>query len=180
MSFQSDFTLQNWLKKSDGFACLVLTDIVGSTSILTKAGTVLYTNYRKDHYDRVNQLRRKFNGILIDQTGDSLFIAFRSMMKAYAFSVGLFANSGNENIKVRIGIHHGKVTAYGKSLTGKSVHYAARVLQQGTDAELWLSESAKKILERESPALAEAINWKDSIECKFKGFDGKQLIWRAG
>jgi class 3 adenylate cyclase len=179
MPIKSDFSLQKWLEKSNGLACLVLTDIVGSTSLLSEVGTVLYTDYRKAHQDRANQLRRKFSGILIDQTGDSLFIVFHSVMKAYAFAVGLFGNPGNDNIKVRIGIHFGKVTADGRALAGKSVHYAARVMQQGTGAELWLSDSAKKSLENESPGLAESINWSKNEERVFKGFDGKQKLWCA-
>lgn len=179
MPVKSDFSLQKWLEKSNGFACLVFTDIVGSTSLLSEVGTVLYTDYRKAHQDRANQLRRKFSGILIDQTGDSLFIVFHRVMKAYAFAIGLFGNPGGKNIKVRIGIHFGKVTADGRALAGKSVHYAARVMQQGTGAELWLSDSAKNSLEKESPGLAESIIWYESEECVFKGFEGRQRLWCA-
>ncbi|MDX1701385.1 MAG: adenylate/guanylate cyclase domain-containing protein [Melioribacteraceae bacterium] len=177
MPITYDFSLQKWIEKNDGFACLVFTDIVGSTSLLSEVGTVLYTDYRKAHLNRANQLRRKFNGILIDQAGDGLFIVFHSVMKAYAFAVGIFSDPGNENIKIRIGIHFGKVTVDGRSLAGKSVHYAARVMQQGIGAELWLSDSAKNSLQTESPGLAESIKWKKSAEFDFKGFDGKQLAW---
>ena len=76
MPIKTDFSLQKWLEKSDGFACLVFSDIVGSTSLLSEIGTVLYTDYLKARQDRANQLRRKFSGVLIDQTGDSLFIVF--------------------------------------------------------------------------------------------------------
>jgi class 3 adenylate cyclase len=176
---QSDYNLKSWLEMSDGFACLVFTDIVGSTSLLSEVGTVMYTDFRKAHQDRANQLRRKFGGILIDQTGDSLFIVFRSVMKAYAFAVGIFENPGNSNIKVRIGIHHGKVSADGSALVGKAVHYAARVMQQGKGAELWLSDFAKMSLQDESPGLAESIQWNKSEDCEFKGFEGKQKLWSA-
>jgi class 3 adenylate cyclase len=175
----SVFSLQKWLKKSDGYTCLVFTDIVESTSLLSEVGTVLYTDYRKAHQERANQLRRKFSGILIDQTGDSLFVVFYNVMKAYAFAVGLFGNPGNENIKVRIGIHFGKVTADGRALVGKSVHYAARVLAAGNGAEIWISEAAKVTLEKESPGFAKSIKWIKSKECIFKGFDGKQRLWCA-
>ena len=179
MSVQADYSLKKWLEKSDGFACLVFTDIVGSTSLLSEVGTVIYTDFRNAHQDRANQLRRKFAGILIDQTGDSLFLAFNKVIKAYAFAVGLFENPGHNNIKIRIGIHHGKVTADGNALVGKAVHYAARVMQQGKGAELWLSESAKHLLVKESPDLALSIKWIKNAECDFKGFPGKQHLWCA-
>ncbi|MBT8380448.1 MAG: adenylate/guanylate cyclase domain-containing protein [Ignavibacteria bacterium] len=177
MSINSDFSLHKWLEKSNGLVCLVFTDLVGSTSLLSEVGTVLYTDYRKAHLNRANQLRRKFGGILIDQTGDSLFIAFRSVMKSYAFAVGLFDNPGNINIKVRIGIHYGNVSADGSALAGRAVHYAARVMQQGKDAELWMSDSARNSLFHESPGLAESIKWNNTDECEFKGFEGKQRLW---
>ena len=86
--------------------------------MLSEVGTVLFTDYRKAHQDRANQLRRKFSGVMIDQTGDTLFIVFHSVMKACAFEVGWFDNPGNDSIKVRIGIHFGKVSADGRTLAG--------------------------------------------------------------
>ncbi|MDX1702627.1 MAG: adenylate/guanylate cyclase domain-containing protein [Melioribacteraceae bacterium] len=179
MPVKEDFSLKKWLEKSDGYACLVFTDIVESTSLLSEIGTVMYTDYRKAHQERANQLRRKFSGILIDQTGDSLFVVFYNVMKAYAFAVGLFGNPGSERINVRIGIHFGKVTADGRALVGKSVHYAARVMSQGKGAEIWLSDAAKISLEKESPDFAKSIKWLKRIESEFKGFDGKQRLWCA-
>lgn len=179
MSVHADYSLKKWLEKSGSFSCLVFTDIVGSTSLLSEVGTFIYTDFRKAHQDRANQLRRKFAGILIDQNGDSLFLAFNKVIKAYAFAVGLFENSGHNNIKVRIGVHHGKVTADGKALVGKEIHYAARVMQQGKGAELWLSNSVKNSLEKESPDLALSIKWIKNEECDFKGFPGKQHLWCA-
>lgn len=179
MSSQTEYNLKNWLDKTDGFACMVFTDIVGSTSLLSEVGTVMYTDFRKAHQERANLLRRKFSGILIDQTGDSLFIVFHSIVKAYAFAVSLFTNPGNNSIKIRVGIHCGKVMAVGNTLAGKEVHYAARVMQQGKGAELWLSNTAKLMLEKESPTLAGSVQWLKSEDCEFKGFEGTQRLWCA-
>ncbi len=179
MAANTGYSLKTWLEKSEGFICLVFTDIVGSTSLLSEVGTILYTDFRKSHQERANQLRMKFGGILVDQTGDSLFLVFRSVMKAYAFAVGLFENPGNENIRIRVGLHFGKVRADRATLVGKAVHYAARVMQQSKNSELWFSNSAKDSLLNESPNIAESIEWKKSEECVFKGFEGRQLLWRA-
>jgi class 3 adenylate cyclase len=176
---QTEFNLKNWLDKTDGYACMVFTDIVGSTALLTEVGTVLYTDFRKAHQERANLLRRKFSGILIDQTGDSLFIVFHGAVKAYAFAVSLFTSPGHNSIKIRIGIHYGKVTASGNTLAGKEVHYAARVMQHAKGAELWLSDAAKVLLEKESPSLAESIHWIKSEEGEFKGFEARQVLWHA-
>jgi class 3 adenylate cyclase len=176
---QSDYTLQKWIEKNGGSVSLVFTDIVASTSLLSKVGTVMYTDFRKAHRDHANQLRQTFGGVLIDQTGDSLFLAFNKLIKAYAFAVGIFENPGHKNIKVRIGVHFGKVTADGNALLGKAVHYAARVMQNGMGAELWLSDAAKQSFEEESPDLVSSINWLKTEEYVFKGFEGKQRLWRA-
>jgi len=176
---QSDYSLHKWVEKGSGSACLVFTDIVGSTSLLSKVGTVLYTDFRRAHQDRANQLRRKFAGILIDKTGDSLFLAFHKVVKAYAFAIGLFDNPGHNNIKIRIGIHYGRVSVDSEALIGKTVHYAARVMQHGKGNEFWLSDSAKHSLEEESPDLADSIEWLKSEESDFKGFAEKQILWRV-
>lgn len=53
---QSDYRLHKWVLKGGGSACLVFTDIVASTSLLSKVGTVMYTDFRRAHQDRANQL----------------------------------------------------------------------------------------------------------------------------
>jgi len=151
---QSVYSLQKWIEKGGGSACLVFTDIVAYTLLLSKVGSVMYTDFRRAHQDRANQLRRKFAGILIDKTGDCLFIVFHKAVKAYAFAISLFDNPGHNNIKIRIGVHYGKVSVESEALVGKTVHYAARVMQNGKCNEFWLSNSAKNSLHKESPEIA--------------------------
>jgi len=176
---QSDFSLHKWVEKGGGSACLVFTDIVASTSLLSKVGTVVYTDFRRAHQDRANQLRRKFTGILIDKTGDSLFLAFHNVIKAYAFAIGLFDNPGHNNIKIRIRLHYRKISVNSDALVVKTVHYAARVMQHGKGKEFWINESAKHSLEGESPDLAHSIKWLKSEKCDLKGFEKKQKLWRV-
>jgi len=176
---QSDFSLHKWVEKGGGSACLVFTDIVASTSLLSKVGTVVYTDFRRAHQDRANQLRRKFTGILVDKTGDSLFTVFHKVVKAYVFAIGLFDNPGHNNIKIRIGVYYGRVSVDSEALVGKTVHYPARVMQHGKSNEFWLSDSAEEFLEKESPDLAHSIKWLKSEKCDLKGFEKKQKLWRV-
>jgi class 3 adenylate cyclase len=180
-------TLEAWLGGPSAQVALVFTDMVRSTEHLYEQETVNYMLHKRIQLLHVRRLLRGIAARLIDASGDSLFLIFRGVPDAFDFGRRFFANPGNPYVKVRIGIHYGRVTADGSGLSGRAVHYAARVCQHGKDAELWVSDAARQVLAQEngdSPSierqgLSPFSGWIASEECVLKGIPDKQRLWRA-
>jgi class 3 adenylate cyclase len=176
---QQDTSLAEWLAAADGSLGLVFSDIVGSTHLLYSARTLDYVSMLRAHKQRAVALSEKNGGRLIGETGDELLAAFAWAAQAFAFAEALFGDPGHAQLRVRVGVHYGRVRAEGDGLAGRNVHLGARVMQHGVESELWLSDAAKAALEEESPALGARIAWIAHDECELKGVPGRQRLWRA-
>ena len=172
-------TLQAWLGGSRAQVALVFTDMVRSTEHLYEQETSNYMLHKRIQIVHARSLLQGVASRLVNVTGDSLFLIFRTVPDAFGFSRRFFANTGNPYVQVRIGIHYGRVTADGTGLSGRAVHYGARVCQHGKDAELWVSDAARGMLAQDPPALEGSIEWVASEECVLKGIPDKQRLWRA-
>ena len=173
-------TLHTWLSHGDGHAALVFADILGSVLLVHGQGTQIYAHILSAYRSRAQQLVTQWDGRLISKEGDEIFVAFRSAVAAYRYGREMFEDAGHPLVTVRIGIHVGAVTSHDSGLVGRAVPYAQRVMDHAAAHELWLSDDAKRAIERESPQLADEIRWVADERCILKGFPEEQLLWRAG
>jgi adenylate cyclase len=176
---EPDTSLAEWLAGADGSLALVFSDIVGSTNLLYSARTLDYVSMLRAHKRRAAALSEENRGRLIGETGDELLVAFAQAAQAYVFAEALFGDPGHAQLRVRVGVHYGRVRAEGDGLAGRNVHLGARVMQHGAESELWLSDAAKSALEEESPVFAARIAWIAQDECELKGVPGRHRLWRA-
>jgi len=171
--------LADWLARFDGSAALVFSDIVGSTPLLYSARTLDYVSMLRAHKKRAAELIGAHRGRMIGETGDEILALFERMAQAYAFANALFDDTGHAKLRVRVGVHFGRVRAEGDAIAGRSVHLGARVMQHAVDPQLWLSDAAKAALEDESPGLAARIAWIAQEDCELRGVPGTHRLWRA-
>ena len=172
-------SLTEWLAGQDADVGLVFTDVVQSTSLLFETRTVRYAAIIRAHRNRAVELAQTYDGRLVDQSGDATLATFPDASRAYRFANDLFADTGHPSLQVRVGVHVGSVRAEEGRLIGRSVHLCARVMQRGVEAELWVSDEARRAIEADSGALAEKIAWIDSDDSALKGIPGPHRLWRA-
>jgi len=172
-------SIADWLASTDGAVGLVFSDIVGSTNLLYAARTLDYVSMLRSHRQRAGDLTQANGGRLVGETGDELLAVFPGAAQAYAFARALFEDPGHAQLRVRVGLHYGRVQAEGNGVAGRDVHLGARVMRYGVESEIWLSDAAKAAIEDESPALAARIRWIAHDACELKGVPGQHRLWRV-
>jgi class 3 adenylate cyclase len=171
--------LADWLERSPRAVGIVFIDIVDSTILLHRLKTMNFTLVLGAYKSRAVAVAARCDGRLVDSVGDELFAVFRTATDAYRFAADLFGDPGHPELRVRAGVHFGSVQAHDGRLVGRNVHLGARIMEQGRDHELWVSDAAKTALESESGSFASAITWLASVECELKGIPDPQRVWRA-
>lgn len=171
--------LETWIRMKQGAVTLVFTDVVRSTVLLYGTGSVLYMRAIRSHRRRAREVVESLHGQVIDTSGDAIFAAFHTAAAAFRFALSIIDDPGDEQVRVRAGIHHGLVHANADGLFGKAVHFAARLVEAGSDSEISVSDAAKHALETESPELAREIDWRPGEQRELDGIPGLHTIWRA-
>jgi class 3 adenylate cyclase len=104
-------------------------------------------------------------------------VAFRTAVEALHFAVELQADTGDERVKIRAGIHVGPVHIQEEEAFGTTANYAARVVRMAEGAEIWTSERAKADIDEVKAEAHRLLRWTEHPECGLKGFPGKHRLW---
>ncbi len=136
-----------------GLVTLLLTDIEGSTGILSRLGD-RYAALLRDVRDLLRRAVRAEGGRQVDMRADEYFAAFEDPAGAIRAAVAaqrvLAARSwpGGERVLVRAGIHSGRPTLTASGYVGLSVHTAARVCAAARGGQILVSSGAHDALAR--------------------------------
>ena len=115
-----------------GTVSMLLSDIEGSTSLLIRLGST-YGKALEDHRRIMREAWVAHGGMEVGTEGDSFFVVFRSAAAAVRASVqaqrGLAEHPwpGNEDVRVRVGIHTGSPQINDGDYWGIDVHRTARI-----------------------------------------------------
>ena len=141
-------TLEEWAGSSRMVA-LVFTDIVDSTSLANKLGDERWIEILLNHFAQARWLMSGFDCYEIKIIGDSFMVAFRTAVDALDFALDFHANTGDNRIRIRAGIHVGPVRFIDNDMFGMMVNYTKRV--ESTDNPHWiiLSDEAKHHIDYE-------------------------------
>ena len=159
-----------------GTVTLLFTDIEGSTRLLQRAGESYATLL--DEHRRI--LRRAFSGhggVEIDTQGDAFFVAFATAQDAATAAIeaqqalARQAWPGDNEIRVRIGLHTGEPTAANGNYVGLAVHQGARVMAAGHGGQILLSESTRALLD-------DRVQVRDLGEHRLKDLSGPQHLYQ--
>jgi class 3 adenylate cyclase len=162
-----------------GTVTLLFSDIEGSTRLLHELGPEAYREALAEHRRALRAAFERHGGYEVDYEGDAFFVAFPDAGEAVSAAREAQEALAAGPIRVRMGLHTGEPLLDPPKYVGVDVHLAARVMDHGTEHELWVSDTAKTAMEGESTGFASGIAWITSEECELKGIPNRHRLWRS-
>lgn len=156
---------------------VVFTDVVGSTALGEELKDAGMNEVRQAHFTQSRKLITQYKGREIKTIGDSFMAAFHSVENALDYAMALKADSGHTQVQIRAGIHIGPMQVEEGDVFGGEVNFAARVVSEIKDAEIWLSDEAKKHMDKYRAKHHEQLKWQQHDGIKMKGFSGTFTLW---
>jgi len=162
----------------DGTVTLLFSDIEDSTALNEQLGDKGWVRLLDVHDELVHRLVDKERGHVVKSQGDGFMIAFGEPDAAVRVATGLqHSITGTRSrtlrrtpIKVRVGIHAGKVVARDGDYFGLNVAMAARVAAQATGGEILVTDGVRESVEDVTFDLR-------SKAVELKGIPGTHQLW---
>ncbi len=117
-----------------GVACVMFTDLVGSTELMARLGDTAFDAVRAEHFSRLTAALTKAGGTVVKTTGDGLLVTFASAVDALAAAVAAqqvthrHAPAAEVPLSIRVGLALGEVASEGGDVFGTPVVEAARLV----------------------------------------------------
>jgi predicted ATPase len=140
-----------------GTVTFLFSDVEGSTRLASALGD-RFAEVLEGHRRVVRAALAAHIGVEVSTAGDSFFAVFSSASDgaaaAVAIEAGLRADpagSGDEPIRVRIGLHTGQAVRVGHDYVGLDVHLAARVSDAAHGGQILVSEATHAAIAERLP-----------------------------
>ena len=140
-----------------GAVTFLLTDIEGSTQLLTRLGDD-YAGLLRDVRAINRNAVRRAGGLKVDTHGDEFFAVFEQPLAAIQAAVqiqlALDQRSWPKDVKVRVraGVHSGRPTLADTGYIGLSVHTVARICSVAHGGQIVVSGKTKTAIDGQMPA----------------------------
>ena len=115
-------------------ATVLFSDIVDSTSTLTRVGDAAWHELLLAHNKRLRDELNLYRGREIKTTGDGFLAVFDGATRAVLCAAAMIRAAASLGLAIRVGIHTGEVEFLGADARGLAVHTAARVLSVAAPA----------------------------------------------
>ncbi len=139
-----------------GTVTLLFSDIEGSTRLLQRLAD-RYAEVLREHHRLLRLAFGAWDGIEVDNQGDSFFVAFPAAADAVVAAVtAQRALAGHPwpdgvSVRVRMGLHTGEPINIGERYIGVDVHRAARVGAAAHGGQVLLSRTTADLVARALP-----------------------------
>ena len=121
-------------------ATVLLTDIVGSTELVTRHGDRKWSELLSAHDKICHALVERYRGRMIKSTGDGVLATFDGPARAIACGRAIGDRLQPLGMPVRSGVHTGEVEHRGDDIGGLAVHIAARVAALAQSGEMLVTK----------------------------------------
>ncbi|MDQ4052378.1 MAG: adenylate/guanylate cyclase domain-containing protein [Actinomycetota bacterium] len=166
----------------DGTVTLFFSDIEDSTALNHKVGDAAWLRVLAGHDAVVRGRVEKYRGQVVKTAGDSFMVAFRDAEAACRAALGIQRDLRRNReprlwlapIKVRIGIHTGRVLSRDGDYFGRNVAMAARVAACAQGGEVLASSAVHEALDDDA---AVVLHQGDEVE--LKGLPDRHVLWRV-
>jgi class 3 adenylate cyclase len=147
-----------------GTSTFLFTDIEGSTALLGRLGTEKYADVLAEHHRVIRESLAAHAGVEVDTQGDAFFAVFASPSRCAAAAISIqrslatVAWPDGEDVRVRMGLHHGEAAETANGPVGHDVHRAARIAGVAHGGQILVSETAAALLRDSLPASAALLD----------------------
>ncbi len=125
---------------------VLFTDIVGSTERAVGLGDRRWHRLLDEHDDLMRREVERFEGHVVELSGDGLLVTFPRPAKAIRCAVALTEAIRTLGLEVRAGLHTGEIELRGDRVAGIAVHIAARVTAQAGAGEVLVSSAVPPLV----------------------------------
>jgi adenylate cyclase len=134
----------------------VFTDIEDSTVLVERLGDRRWLELFRRHSELVQGHVARHRGVVVKAQGDGFMAAFADPAAAVDCAVAIqrdlaaaaAARSGEEPVRVRIGVHTGRAIRQAGDFHGRTVVIAARIAAQARGAEILVSGAVARAARR--------------------------------
>jgi predicted ATPase/class 3 adenylate cyclase len=156
-----------------GTVTLLFTDVEGSTKLLEEIGDEGYSKVLAEHHRLCREAWQAHAGVEVDTEGDAFFVVFERAEDALAAAAAAQEALTEGPVKVRMGLHTGKLLLTETGYVGRELHLAARIAATGHGGQV--------VLSKETGTLAGAgFALVDLGEHRLKDFEAPVSIFQLG
>ncbi len=155
-------------------ATVLITDIVGSTSIVERIGDRAWGELLDAHERAIRDELVLFGGDEIDTTGDGFVASFDSPTRAIRCAVAILDRMAELGLTIRAGIHTGELERLEGRARGISLHIASRIAAKAEGGEILVSSTT-----RELAAGAGGLGFTDRGEHTLRGVSEARRLYSA-
>lgn len=152
-------------------ATVVFTDIVDSTRHAAEVGDSRWRQLLDRHDRAVRRQIERFQGRLVNTTGDGSVASFDSPARAVLAAAAIRDAVKLLELDVRAGIHTGEVEVRGENIGGIAVHIASRIQGLAQAGEILVSRTVTELV------VGSGIEFRDAGEHELKGVPGRWQVF---
>lgn len=167
----------------DGRVTLFFSDIEDSTTHNHRLGDSTWVKVLSAHDGLVRARVDTYRGQVVKSAGDGFMVAFRDAEAACRAAVGIQKDLRRTldpmlrlvaPVRVRIGVHTGRVVSRDGDYFGRNVAIAARIGDLATGGEVLASSAVRDALDVDAAVVLE-----EHGEVELKGFPEPETIWKV-
>jgi class 3 adenylate cyclase len=172
-----EFTgVRGWAKPTEAgervVATLLVTDIVGSTTVAAELGDAAWKERLARHGEMVRLELDRFRGLEVTTTGDGFLATFDGAARAIRCAAALRDRAEEDGLRIRAGVHSGEIERQADNIRGVAVHAAVRIAALAEPGEVLVSAPAASLLEGSDLTL------EDAGEHELRGLPGPRRLHR--
>lgn len=151
---------------------LVMTDIVGSTSIARRLGDRTWGELLGQFTGSARDTITRYRGQLVELTGDGVLARFDGAVRAVRCAAAVRSEAAELDLPIRAVVHTGEVEVADGNLRGVALHEAARMLGLAGAGEILISATTRAL------ASEPGLRFSDHGEHELRGLEGSYPLHR--
>ena len=166
---------------------VLFADVTGSTGLYHRLGNDLAKQLVDEHLQRLVDITRDFDGVLIKTIGDEIMCTFSDVSNAVRAAgemqmavkrMGQLATDPEARLRIQIGFHWGAVIVDGSDVFGDTVNVAARMVSMAKPEQILLT---RNVVDALPDILRPTVRFYDqaTVKGKLDQVETFELIWEV-
>ncbi len=154
-------------------ATVAFTDIIDSTGHAVALGDDAWRHLLERHHELTRQTVARYGGRTWQATGDGALTTFDAPGRAIRCLLDLRGTLREMGLEIRAGVHAGEIEVRDSSISGLSIHIAARVLDAARDGGVLVSRTVADLV------AGSGLHLTDQGARQLRGVPGNWHLYRA-